>query len=665
MRKFNYIWVAAALGMGLSFTSCNDMDLDPKGILSENTLLKSEEGIKYYLALIYQDLPIEDFNYGQNGDQIGYAVNAANGWHPGNQWQPQKSSPASVAGEACGRATEFGDMSSWQYWPYDRIHDINNFIEQLPNYATNFTKEEQEEYIAEGRFLRAYYYFALVKFYGGVPLVDKTLDPTASAEEITLPRSTEYDSWKFIQADLQYAMEHGSRVKIPGRANRYAAAALMSRAMLYAGCNAKYGGYVTTSGEATSTGLMGMPADKAKEFFQASYDACKMLQEAGFSLHTGADKEAAFVEALNKEVADEDIFVKQYTDRSDAIWDTSLFHCWDVMTLPTGTGLSSAVGCAIQPTWELMSLYEHPAIIDENGNPVRFDRIEDFWDNNEMEPRARATFFFSGMTEPLSGVKLDLQAGVYTSYPGSAADGTEETQGSINDYTDTYRIRANGTNVHQDINGIANVKVNGMHGLNQGGGDEGFGYTGAFIRKMVSTTDMAGRQELMYCKTPWKVFRYGEILCNWAEAAYELGEETGNDALKQEAIDHVNELRTRAGAHPYTYNASAEDIGTPVYGFKVDENLQFIRDERARELAFENHRLFDLRRWRVFHTMFHEGKYMHTLSGYYVLDEDKYIFLNEVDKEGRKVRFQEKWYYKQIPGGAIGKNSLLIRNDGY
>ena len=34
-------------------------------------------------------------------------------------------------------------------------------------------------------------------------------------------------------------------------------------------------------------------------------------------------------------------------------------------------GLSNAIGCAIQPTWELMSLYEHPDIIDGDGNPVR------------------------------------------------------------------------------------------------------------------------------------------------------------------------------------------------------------------------------------------------------------------------------------------------------
>ena len=84
-------------------------------------------------------------------------------------------------------------------------------------------------------------------------------------------------------------MENGAsdRSKVE-RMNRYGAAALMSRAMLYAGTIAKYGGYISTTGPAVQAGLMGMSADKATEFFQASYDACKFLKEAGFKLHTGA-----------------------------------------------------------------------------------------------------------------------------------------------------------------------------------------------------------------------------------------------------------------------------------------------------------------------------------------------------------------------------------------
>ena len=63
--------------------------------------------------------------------------------------------------------------------------------------------------------------------------------------------------------------------------------------------------------------------------------------------------------------------------------------------------------------------------------------------------------------------------------------------------------------------------------------------------------------------------------------------------------------------------------------------------------------------------MFQDGVKVHTLSAYYVVDEYKWIFLSEEPVENRKQNFYKRWYYEQIPGGEIGKNDLLIRNDGY
>lgn len=144
-----------------------------------------------------------------------------------------------------------------------------------------------------------------------------------------------------------------------------------------------------------------------------------------------------------------------------------------------------------------------------------------------------------------------------------------------------------------------------------------------------------------------------------------MGLITGNEDLKAEAFEYINEIRDRAGASQHKMVANPADVGSEIYGFAIDENLQYIRDERARELCFENHRLFDIRRWRVADIMFQNGVYTHTLLPYLVLDENKWIFLNEVEREGRKVTFDKRHYYEQIPGGEINKNPLLIRNDGY
>ena len=189
MKTLKYIFVAAALG--LTATSCYDLDLEPKGLIYENVLFQSDNGIKKYLALMYQDLPIEDFNYCQNGDDKGYATVNQSGWHSGNRWQAQKGSPASCAAEAAGRGTSYGD--GWGYWPYDRIRDINNMLEKLPDYRANYKEDDYNAYLGEARFLRAFYYFGIVKRYGGVPIVDKVLDPKAPLEELQQPRNTDYE----------------------------------------------------------------------------------------------------------------------------------------------------------------------------------------------------------------------------------------------------------------------------------------------------------------------------------------------------------------------------------------------------------------------------------------------------------------------------------------
>ena len=546
----------------------------------------------------------------------------------------------------------------FEYWPYGRIRDINTFLAAIEANKDKYQEEKYKEYLGEGHFLRAYYYFGLAKRYGGVPLIDEVQDPTADIETLQVPRSTEYDTWKHIYEDLKFAMENASSDKSSvHRATRYAAAALMSRAMLYAGRIAKYNQHTGITGPASEAGLMGISAGYAQEFFQYAYDACKFLQDAGYKLHTGANKETAFVEVFTKDETEEDIFVKAYGANATTPFNANLYHCYDAMTLPLGEGLSSAVGCALQPSYDLVSLYDMPAITDADGKPVRFNSLDDLWQSDQMEPRAKATVFFSGMTDPVSKQVMDIQAGYYKSYPGTTEDGAPEN--TENEYTNQYRVRA------QKAGTVENgMKVNGKFGYATGVGDEGYSYSGMLIRKYITADASMRTGEFYKSYQPWKVFRYGEILCNWAEAAYELGEISNNESLKQEAFVHVNELRERAGAKHHDMVASPEDVGTELYGFPIDENLQFIRDERQRELAFENQAYWNLRTWRIMDVKF-QNYWAHCLMGYYVADEGKYIFLPEVNPFGRRLTFNKRQYYKQLPGYELLRNPNLVRNDGY
>lgn len=101
--------------------------------------------------------------------------------------------------------------------------------------------------------------------------------------------------------------------------------------------------------------------------------------------------------------------------------------------------------------------------------------------------------------------------------------------------------------------------------------------TGYYVKKFANNIS---------CKNPinyphsWTIFRYSEILLNAAEAYCEAGE-------LEKAESYVNEIRRRVGMPDYD-------------GYDKDELLKRIRNERRIELCFEDHRMWDLRRWRAY-----------------------------------------------------------------
>ena len=105
------------------------------------------------------------------------------------------------------------------------------------------------------------------------------------------------------------------------------------------------------------------------------------------------------------------------------------------------------------------------------------------------------------------------------------------------------------------------------------------GYSGYYLRKFIDPTVVheyaaaGGNQE-----APWHFFRYGEILLNYAEACIELGED-------DEAKTYLNMIRERAGMPDITETGQA-----------LKDRY---RNERRVELAFEQHRYFDIRRWMI------------------------------------------------------------------
>lgn len=648
MKKLIYITCIALFT--LMANSCRKLDLDPKGILGEEELLGNAAGAEKYLVGLYSYLPIEDFIY-----------HPEKGFRWDNFWSNSETM-AAMNGEMSGQFWGTAGAGGFGYWPYDRIRIVNTMIERLPKFKDNYSEDSYNATLGEAHFIRAFYYFALVKRYGGIPIIKNVQDLFGDPEALRVHRDKEVDVYKFINEDLKFAVANMYNSSDIGRANKYTAATLLSRAMLYAGSIAKYGGASNFTGPAVDGGFVGIPRDQAEWFFKEAYDAATVVIAGGkYSLYNKipGDKEQNYVDLFLDENSPEDIFIKQYN--ITAPHNNRLKHSYDVTHLPNPS-FSSDNESAAYPVLDVVELFEKLPIVEADGKPKRFANRKDLYAN--LEPRLRANFFFSGMElrEGAERRAFDIQRGLYVSFKGTAADAElGATSAPIN--AESNRILAGPKNSQYEYKGTK-YNVTGEHGIWKDGHANNT-RTGFYVRKYINYKMKNNEVKLYNSTQPWKIFRYAEVLLNRAEAAYELGLLKADDGLKQQAFADIALIRDRAGAVPHTYNGAA--LTTNKYGYQLDENLQFIREERLREFCFENQRWWDIRRWRTADVELNNFV-PKSLMPYLVLDEttfngnvrqSSYIFLREREPWGKSFTFDKRFYYEPIPGGELNKNENL------
>jgi hypothetical protein len=149
------------------------------------------------------------------------------------------------------------------------------------------------------------------------------------------------------------------------------------------------------------------------------------------------------------------------------------------------------------------------------------------------------------------------------------------------------------------------------------------------------------------------VFRYGEILVNYAEAKAELGEGT------QQVLDKsVNLLRDRVGMPHLTVSVGFVDPNWPNWEVPVTPLINEIRRERRIELADEGFRWDDLMRWKA-------GKLLENTKTYLGARDPLTSNNYRVLYVGFTRKWNDKLYLHPIPTQEIALNPKLTQNPGW
>jgi hypothetical protein len=522
MKKIKFLYLI----IFLASLGCSEAILDrkPLDIISEDVVWNDKALVDAKLNGVYQSIP---FLFGEGG--YG-SVTFFQGYY-----EQFLGAEGYNIDKGYAKAFEYGNLDlsggclEWWEKGYAAVRGINDFIDRITaSTAPAMDAAYKKQRIAEVRFLRAFAYFTMVKRYGGIPLITKTTQLNDSKEVLFPKRDKEEDVYNFIQSEcdaIAADLPETYTATDYGRPTKYAALALKSRAAMYAASIAQWG-------TVQLNGVVGIPSAKAQSLWQASYNASKAIMDAGkFQLFNKypADKVKNYQSIWLEEGNVETIFAKQYTGKG------TIFNNITVAQV-VSTSNPQQDGNATVPFLETVDEYENidgtPGKLDREAIKTNLYTMAELW--GKKDPRFHASIYTQGTV--MFGKSLEMYYGILD------ATGKLVTSGAVNgkNYVGVDATR-----------GVANPW--GVY---------------KFLDTSVKPEYDAGSKD-------WIVFRHGEILLNFAEAAFELNK-------PDEALNAINQIRTRAGIP--ALSAITRDA---------------IRKERNVELKFELHRYWDLRRWRT------------------------------------------------------------------
>ena len=523
---------------------------------------------------------------------------------------------------------EWGSMYNW-------IRSANVALENLQT-ATFSDTVLNHRLQGEAHFLRAYYYHQLVRYYGGVPIIAHSY---ALNQDYSIARNTFEECVNFIVNDCDTAVSLlTGKTLAKGRATPVSALALKSRILLYAASDLH--DIPTASikspaiiGAFKTPNLLGYTSGVRADRWQSAKAAAWAVMQAGgggYRLNLSAPAAPADAEnnyisiamggGSNSPVADKSAAVELLFERDF----TSQLVSGGPGTDGTSVGLDNGPNgyhnwAGNAPIQELVDDYE---MMDG----TRFN-----WTNPvqsaapyiNRDPRLYATILFDGADwKPRSLITSNpdpvnqIQTGAYQGPSGMVA-GLDTRQSVVENWNGSW--------------------------------------TGYYMRKFIdpdpAIVDNNTRQYI-----PWPVFRYTEAVLNYVEASIELGQET-------DAQTWLNKIRFRAGMKAIVATG--------------DSLRQEYRNERRIELAYEEHRYHDARRWMIAQTTLGRKNVFINVVGNlkpsaiapspYRHDESVYTYTYTpfVDNSLENRTWADYMYFRPITRDEVNKNSKLVQNPGY
>lgn len=550
--------IIGALLMAAALSGCEGaLDMSPDGYVSIPEIFQDEVQTGAWLNTCYEYIPDMGikFHYWSRGLVVwcddAWDSDEGAGLISGQLYKGQASADYHPI---INLSANYGNGDYWnRYWAAIRKCAI--FLTYIDD-ANVSSQTDKLRWKAEAHVLRAFYYSELLRWFGtGLPIIREAY--SLDTDFGTVEKPSYYETVKFVIEDCDEALSISQlpwRITTDAEACRMTKAvaeAIRSRMILYA-----------------ASPLYNDGEDHWQEAYEITKDAVTNLKNNGYELYNKVNysefkEETAFLPNEKSALYNEYFTTNMEYSASPADRETIYQNKNDqgAVYQMDGIGINGDKS-GTNPTQELVDSYE---TID--GQTI-LDLANPYLDEMHLEPNYNTANKLYNPQDPYSNRDPRFYASIY--YNGSK----RHCYWKITEDPKCYENYPADPGTRTRI--IATYPEEPFTGLMGSGQGSQRTRTGYYERKFLHP--YAALTYPSSTGANFKMFRLGEAILNYAEAAAESGHES-------EAISAVNEIRARAGMPDLDASLSGEDL------------ILRIRNERRVELALEGFRYYDIRRW--------------------------------------------------------------------
>lgn len=528
---------------------------------------------------------------------------------------------------------------------WDGIRDCNIFLENVDK-VTDLPSYERDRWIAEVKFLKAYYHFYLFRMYGPIPIMDVNLPVSATPEEVKVYREPVDNVVDYIVNLLDEAaaglpsnddLVEGTEA---GRVYNLVAKAMKARVLAYA-ASPLFNGNTDYASLVDNRGVQLFPQTYDPEKWKKAADACleaiDMAHAQNKRLYTSVDP---LLSTQNDTFKLQTTLRQAICDRwnCELIWGNtnndqySFVQRCQSRVLRVGAEMGTVVRTEWAPTLNTVEKF-----YSSHGVPINEDR--DWVQNNWYSQRYE--------------IRPEVSSGAEKYY-------VKEGQKTVNlHYNREPRFYANigfdrgiyfGNGYNKFPDNVKHCEFCAKEYSGVASASEAFSVTGYGAKKMHSFKDAMTANDYSIEYYPFPIMRMADLYLLYAEALNEYSGPSG------EVYKYVDMIRERAGLEGVQASWTKYSISPSKVATK--EGLrEIIQHEREIELVFEGQHFWDLRRWKRIQDLNEQPKGWNVIQG-----DTQDLFYTVTSVAQTPVEFSVRDYFWPINEKEISINSNLVQN---